>query len=292
MVGTVDYIAPEVFSKDGYTETVDWWSLGTILYECLMGFPPFCGKDPTITCRKVMNYKKYFEIPKGANISSEAYDLLTRLIADPEVRLGKNGVDEIKSHPFFKNVDWNNIRTSKAPYIPKLKSDIDTSNFEKFEEISNWHADYLKEYHKSCKGKERQKDFFWIGYTFKKPQNYENTKQIEEIFEKLKKKKESEGKRMFSEEKIDKNETKFYKETKDHKQAAKIINNHIGSMFLKKHREKIPVESTKNIDNFDQKIFKSLHDSDHKQAFKANKPGKGFTNKVDKNMNKSNITSY
>ena len=188
MVGTVDYIAPEVFSKDGYTETVDWWSLGTILYEMLMGFPPFCGKDPTITCRKVMNYKKCFEIPKGADISPEAVDLLFRLITDANERLGKNGVEEIKAHPFFRNVDWKNIRKTKAPYIPKLKSDIDTSNFEKFDEVSNWQEDFIKEcrQNQNQKGKEKRKDFFWIGYTFKKPHNYENSKQIEEIFERLK----------------------------------------------------------------------------------------------------------
>jgi len=290
MVGTVDYIAPEVFSKDGYTETVDWWSLGTILYECLMGFPPFCGKDPTITCRKVMNYKKYFEIPAEANISAEAYDLLTKLIADADFRLGKNGVDEIKAHPFFRSVDWNNIRKTKAPYIPKLKSDIDTSNFEKFEEQSNWHDDYLKEFRK-YEGRQRKKDFFWIGYTFKKPQNYENSKQIQEIFDKLKKKKESEGKRLFSEEKIDKSDLKVFSALNDVKRSAKVVNNQLGSMFLKKPKEKNQIESKKNIEHFDQKIFKSLHESDHKQAFVINKPNKGLVGKLDKNMSKSKLNS-
>ncbi len=51
MVGTIDYIAPEVFTKDGYTETVDWWSLGTIMFEMLMGYPPFSGRDPNMTCK-------------------------------------------------------------------------------------------------------------------------------------------------------------------------------------------------------------------------------------------------
>lgn len=292
MVGTVDYIAPEVFSKDGYTETVDWWSLGTILYEMLMGFPPFCGKDPSITCRKVMNYKKCFEIPKGAEISKDAIDLLYKLITDPNERLGKNGVDEIKAHPFFRHINWTNIRKLKAPYIPKLKSDIDTSNFEKFEETSNWHEDYLKEFHASHKGKEKRKDFFWIGYTFKKPHNYENSKQIEEIFERLKKKKESEGKRMFSEDKIDQSDLKTYSAVNDRKQSGKIVNNQIGCLFLKKNREHGPTDDLKNIDQFDKKIFKSLHESDHKQAFIVNRPSKGFVSKLDKNMSKSKLSSY
>lgn len=110
MVGTVDYIAPEVFLKDGYTETVDWWSLGTIMYEMLMGYPPFCGKDPTTTCKKVMNFRDNFEIPVDAGISDEAEDLLRKIITEPENRLGKNGVQEIKNHPFFKGVNWENIR--------------------------------------------------------------------------------------------------------------------------------------------------------------------------------------
>jgi serine/threonine kinase 38 len=110
MVGTVDYIAPEVFTNDGYTETVDWWSLGTILFEMLMGYPPFYGENPTATCRKVMNFEKYFEIPSEIEVSPEAVDILKKLITRPEKRLGINGVDEIKRHPFFKNIDWNNIR--------------------------------------------------------------------------------------------------------------------------------------------------------------------------------------
>lgn len=291
MVGTVDYIAPEVFSKDGYTETVDWWSLGTILYEMLMGFPPFCGQDPTITCRKVMNFKKCFEIPEGANISSEALDLLFKLINDADTRLGKNGVEEIKVHPFFRNVDWKHIRKTKAPYIPRLKSDIDTSNFGKFDEISNWHEDYLKEYRQNNKRKERGKDFFWIGYTFKKPHNYENSKQIEEIFERLKKKKEAEGKRMFSAEKIDQSNLKVYSAINDRKQGAKIVNNQIGGLFLKKHKEQGLDDGIKNIDQFDKKIFKSLHETDHKQAFIVNRPSKGFVLKMDKNISKSKISS-
>ena len=49
-MGTPDYIAPEVFGKDGYTETVDWWSLGVILFEMLVGYPPFFSEEPSITC--------------------------------------------------------------------------------------------------------------------------------------------------------------------------------------------------------------------------------------------------
>ena len=63
MVGSIDYIAPEVFTKEGYNECVDWWSIGTIMFEMLMGYPPFSGKDPNITCKQVINFEKYYEIP-------------------------------------------------------------------------------------------------------------------------------------------------------------------------------------------------------------------------------------
>jgi len=55
-VGTPDYIAPEVFNNNGYTETVDWWSLGVILFEMLVGYPPFFSDDPTETCKKIINW--------------------------------------------------------------------------------------------------------------------------------------------------------------------------------------------------------------------------------------------
>lgn len=63
-VGTPDYIAPEVFSGNGYTETVDWWSVGVILYEMLVGYPPFYSDEPTTTCKKILNWKKHLVIPE------------------------------------------------------------------------------------------------------------------------------------------------------------------------------------------------------------------------------------
>lgn len=273
MVGTVDYIAPEVFSKDGYTEVVDWWSLGTILFEMLMGYPPFYGKDPTTTCKKVMNYKRYFEIPPESKISPEAKDLLKKLITDPEKRLGRNGVQEIKNHPFFASIDWDNIRKMKAPYIPKLKSNIDTSNFEKFEETVNWHDEYIKYNKSGYKNKKgMHKDFFWIGYTFKQPRNYEDSKPLEEIFEKLKLKKQNEGKRLFSEEKINNLDDSGYKNLKiiNYDQSSSNLNfssNKRGFNFMKKNKNpKVFNLSKKNkkikFDSSNKNIFQSLTEAE------------------------------
>ncbi|EGR31189.1 protein kinase domain protein [Ichthyophthirius multifiliis] len=129
-VGTPDYIAPEVFGNQGYTETVDWWSVGVILYEMLVGYPPFYSDDPTTTCKKIIQWKKYLVIPEESNLSIQAKDLIRRLLCDPTERLGLNGVTEIKIHPFFQGVDWKNIRNQKSPFIPNIKSDIDDSRFE------------------------------------------------------------------------------------------------------------------------------------------------------------------
>ena len=82
-VGTPDYIAPEVFGQIGYTETVDWWSLGVILFEMLVGYPAFSSEDPSLTCQKIIHWRKTFHIPSEANLSPAAIDIIRRLIADP-----------------------------------------------------------------------------------------------------------------------------------------------------------------------------------------------------------------
>lgn len=117
-VGTPDYIAPEVFGQYGYDETVDWWSVGCILFEMLVGYPPFFSDEPSITCQKIMHWKKTFSIPAEAKLSPASTDILKRLICDADQRLGRNGADEIKAHPFFKSLDWDSLRELTPPYIP------------------------------------------------------------------------------------------------------------------------------------------------------------------------------
>lgn len=121
LVGTPDYIAPEVFGKKGYNETVDWWSLGAILFEMLVGYPPFFAENPQATCKRVMDWKESFFIPEEANLSAEATDLLRRLVRDPNDRLGIHGVSEIKAHPFFAGISWKKIREKRAVNIPMVK---------------------------------------------------------------------------------------------------------------------------------------------------------------------------
>jgi len=81
-VGTPDYIAPEVFSQKGYNHQVDWWSIGVILFEMVIGYPPFYSDTPQKTCQKIVNWKKHFAIPKEPKISSACSDLIKKLICE------------------------------------------------------------------------------------------------------------------------------------------------------------------------------------------------------------------
>merc|ERR1719244_419076 len=108
-VGTPDYIAPEVFMQTGYTSSCDWWSLGVIMYEMLIGYPPFCSENPTETYRKVMTWRETLVFPPEVPISNESRDLIQRFCTDQEQRV-KN-LDEIKALGFFRQaVDWEHIR--------------------------------------------------------------------------------------------------------------------------------------------------------------------------------------
>ena len=159
-VGTPDYIAPEVFSQNGYGEEADWWSIGVMFFEMVVGFPPFFSENPSDTCKKIVKWKEHFSIPSDANLSPEAENFILRMVSPCETRLGINGVEEIKKHPFFKGIDWNNIRKMKAPFIPELKNDYDTHYFDTFQEQEPFYPPIT-----SSKVKQR-KDVNYAGYTF------------------------------------------------------------------------------------------------------------------------------
>ncbi len=164
-VGTAYYVAPEVLNKKGYEEDIDWWSVGIIFYEMLMGYAPFCSKETSEVCYKVLNWKDYLIIPNKFKISDEAKDLIFKMINNSNDRLGKNGADEIKKHPFFKDVDWDNIRNTKAPFIPELKNEYDTKYFEKFDKVEPFYP--------KNKNKFKRRDVEYVGYDFNKD-NFEN----------------------------------------------------------------------------------------------------------------------
>uniref|UniRef100_A0A914X1Z7 non-specific serine/threonine protein kinase n=1 Tax=Plectus sambesii TaxID=2011161 RepID=A0A914X1Z7_9BILA len=132
-VGTPDYIAPEVFQQTGYSKSCDWWSLGVIMFEMLIGYPPFCSETPQETYQKVINWKQTLIFPPEMPISAEAKATVKRFCCDADRRLGHNGgLEEIKQNPFFRGVDWAHIRERPAPIRIEVRSIDDTSNFDDF----------------------------------------------------------------------------------------------------------------------------------------------------------------
>lgn len=128
--GTPEYLAPELLSGHGYTKCVDWWTLGVLLYEMLTGLPPFYDENTNEMYRKILQEPLRFP----EEVQPEARSLLVLLLnRDPAQRLGVNGAQDIKNHPFFaKHIDWKRLVAKKIqpPFKPAVASAIDTSNFD------------------------------------------------------------------------------------------------------------------------------------------------------------------
>ncbi|XP_067885535.1 microtubule-associated serine/threonine-protein kinase 4 isoform X2 [Heterodontus francisci] len=128
--GTPEYIAPEVILRQGYGKPVDWWAMGIILYEFVVGCVPFFGDTPEELFGQVISDE--INWPEGDEApASDAQDLITMLLRqNPLERLGTGGAYEVKQHNFFHGLDWNGLLRQKAEFIPQLESEDDTSYFD------------------------------------------------------------------------------------------------------------------------------------------------------------------
>ncbi|XP_007240235.2 microtubule-associated serine/threonine-protein kinase 3 isoform X5 [Astyanax mexicanus] len=128
--GTPEYIAPEVILRQGYGKPVDWWAMGIILYEFLVGCVPFFGDTPEELFGQVVSDDIIW--PDGDDaLPVDAQDMITRLLwQSPLERLGTGGATEVKQHTFFTRLDWNSLLRQKAEFIPQLEGEDDTSYFD------------------------------------------------------------------------------------------------------------------------------------------------------------------
>ncbi|KYO48016.1 hypothetical protein Y1Q_0003611 [Alligator mississippiensis] len=128
--GTPEYIAPEVILRQGYGKPVDWWAMGIILYEFLVGCVPFFGDTPEELFGQVISDEIAW--PDGDEaLPPDAQDLISKLLCqNPLERMGTGSALEVKQHRFFKDLDWNGLLRQKAEFIPQLESEDDTSYFD------------------------------------------------------------------------------------------------------------------------------------------------------------------
>uniref|UniRef100_A0A671YH87 non-specific serine/threonine protein kinase n=1 Tax=Sparus aurata TaxID=8175 RepID=A0A671YH87_SPAAU len=128
--GTPEYIAPEVILRQGYGKPVDWWAMGIILYEFLVGCVPFFGDTPEELFGQVITDDIVW--PEGDEaLPMDAQHLISSLLqTNPLVRLGTGGAFEVKQHSFFTEVNWNSLLRQKAEFVPHLESEEDTSYFD------------------------------------------------------------------------------------------------------------------------------------------------------------------
>uniref|UniRef100_A0A8C2M6V0 Citron Rho-interacting kinase n=1 Tax=Cricetulus griseus TaxID=10029 RepID=A0A8C2M6V0_CRIGR len=138
-IGTPDYMAPEVLTvmnedqRGTYGLECDWWSVGVVAYEMVYGKTPFTEGTSARTFNNIMNFQRFLKFPDDPKVSSELLDLIQSLLCGQKERVKFEG---LCCHPFFTRTDWNNIRNSPPPFVPTLKSDDDTSNFDEPEKNS------------------------------------------------------------------------------------------------------------------------------------------------------------
>jgi len=134
IVGSPDYMAPEVLKGEEYDFTVDYWSLGCMLFEALAGYPPFAGATVDETWQNLKRWQSVLRKPEYEDpnyfLSRRTWDLITRLITVKGNRL--RGIKQIQSHDYFREVGWERIREERAPFVPELDSETDAGYFDDF----------------------------------------------------------------------------------------------------------------------------------------------------------------
>lgn len=174
IVGSPDYMAPEVLRGEEYDYTVDYWSLGCMLFESLTGFPPFAGATPDETWRNLKHWKEVLKRPVWENpnyfLSNRTWDFITTCINSRTRRF--SNIQDIYDHHYFAEVDWETLRQTRAPFVPELDSETDAGYFDDFSNEADM-AKY-KEVHEKQQALESMADrqdemskSLFVGFTFR-----------------------------------------------------------------------------------------------------------------------------
>lgn len=128
LIGTPDYIAPEIINQTSFSNyTIDWWSLGVMAYELIIGTRPFCADTIDEVIDNITNFN--IEWPEVGDeegmITSEAKDFISKLLnKDFTQRLGVYGAEELKNHPFMAGIDWEKVKSSATVFLPRKMTRI------------------------------------------------------------------------------------------------------------------------------------------------------------------------
>ncbi|PNP82558.1 hypothetical protein FNYG_04267 [Fusarium nygamai] len=134
IVGSPDYMAPEVLRGEEYDFTVDYWSLGCMLFEALTGFPPFAGATPDETWRNLKHWKEVLKRPVWEDpnyfLSNRTWNFICTCINSRTRRF--SNIKDIYAHHYFAEVEWDVLRQTRAPFVPELDSETDAGYFDDF----------------------------------------------------------------------------------------------------------------------------------------------------------------
>jgi len=126
--GTPEYLAPEVISGESYTKSIDWWSVGTLIFEMLTGLPPFYNQNEEQMYDKILKS----DVIYPSFLSAEVVDLMKKFLnRDPHLRL--QDPDHIRAHPWFKSINWEKVKNKElpVPFVPNVKGSDDVRNIDK-----------------------------------------------------------------------------------------------------------------------------------------------------------------
>jgi serine/threonine kinase 38 len=151
-----------VFRQTGYDCTCDWWSLGVIMYEMLVGYPPFCSETPRETYAKIMTWRESLIFPLEVPIQAAASATILRFCDEMDKRVA--GLGDIQAIPWFSTIDWEHIRERPAAINVPVSTIDDTSNFDEFPDV-----DLKIPVAPSCTATSQPyKDWIFVNYTFKR----------------------------------------------------------------------------------------------------------------------------